>query len=163
MINGTPCDETCEGFAHTYEKWNAKNEELEKKLPHWHRNPKYIEFFAKLDEEQEELEKMMDEEELKDYPEVLPQEMSPEEEEFCEQQAEELDQWYTMMCMHQLNYMAAQVINTTPVYLFNGEATQEKKQLAPSVAKLFEDWKYQPIRPKEYMLPSQIFLGIKPV
>lgn len=46
IMNGTPCDETCEGFAHTFEVWDAKNTELEIKLPRWTRNPKYVEFWA---------------------------------------------------------------------------------------------------------------------
>lgn len=46
MMNGTECDETCEGFAHTYEMWHKKNTELENKLPRWTRNPKYAKFWA---------------------------------------------------------------------------------------------------------------------
>jgi len=116
LISAKQCDETCEGFAHTYEEWDAANSELEKKLDRWNRDAKYIKFWEDvkvanaennllneliINAEQEELERMMMNEELKDYPEVLPLEMSPEEEEFCEQQVEEIDMFKQMMVHHQ--------------------------------------------------------------
>jgi len=57
-MNGTPCDETCEGFSHTYLAWNNKNTELENKLPRWTRNPKYAEFWA-IEAEKAVVEEMM--------------------------------------------------------------------------------------------------------
>ena len=59
IMNGTPCDETCEGFAHTYEEWDNKNKELEEKLPRWTRTPKYVKFWADIEAEKAHIDEML--------------------------------------------------------------------------------------------------------
>ena len=135
---GMPCDGTCRAFAHSYEEWAAKQEQLIDALPTWIPNPKYIKFFASLakkeEEEQEVIEGMIkkDEEDEAEADKFFGH-LTDKEQELFDGFVEENNKLYDFVEKNNEGVLLDFWCDLPPSAVVHAT----KEELAPSVAALF--------------------------